>query len=59
MEPDSTPPLRMREEEARYEAIQLTNSRPDLGNMLLSLKAEGRTWVEALAALRSATRCES
>jgi hypothetical protein len=37
----------------------LITHRPEWGNRLLKLKAEGRTWSEALAALRWVMQRES
>lgn len=37
----------LREEELRYRSIALVKRRPDLGDLLLRAKTEGKSWLEA------------
>ena len=46
------PRAEMRESEARYEANRLANSDRRLADLLLKLRVEGVSWVDALKELR-------
>jgi hypothetical protein len=46
------PPIR--EEEARYQAIQLVKLHPRLSNLLFKLQSEGAGWVEIWTLLQQA-----
>ena len=46
------PSADMREEEARYEVNKLANSDRRLADLLLKLRGEGTSWVEALKELQ-------
>jgi hypothetical protein len=46
------PTHEMREEEARYQANELAKSDRRLADLLLKLRGEGVSWVEALKELR-------
>jgi hypothetical protein len=45
----------IREEEARYWAIQLANQNPHLDGMLVAAQLAGKSWAEILRMLREAT----